>query len=293
MSWLQLSFLTTPENVHRVCELLTEAGADTVTMRSGSDEAIYEPPPDATTLWTYTRVSGLFDDTIDMDKVLEFLQTSLRLPELPDYQIEHLNDEDWQNKWMENIRPQSCGSRLWIYPSWYTAPQEDSINVILDPGLAFGTGSHPTTSLCLEWLDSHNVNGWELIDYGCGSGILSIAAIKLGATHVWAVDIDRQALEATSQNAIRNDVNQHISPVLPTDMPRIKANCMIANILANPILELVPRFADLVSGGGYIVLSGILSSQKESVISGIEQFFDITAVVEREKWLRIEARRKS
>jgi len=289
MSWWQLSLLATPDNVHRLCDLLTDAGANTVSMLGNCNEDIYEPPPDATALWSHTRVIGMFDKTVDIDKVLKFLQTALQLPELPDHRIDQLDDEDWQNKWMENIRPQSFGNRLWVYPSWYTAPPEGNINIILDPGLAFGTGTHPTTALCLEWLDHHNVTGWKIIDYGCGSGILSIASIKLGAAHVWAVDIDPQALEATIQNAVRNDVNQYISPIYPMDLPQKKADCLIANILANPILELVPSFANLVTSGGYIILSGILSNQTESVIAALECYFHIDEVVEREKWVRIEA----
>lgn len=293
MSWLQISLHATSENVRSLCDLLTDAGASTVSMQGGNNEAIYEPPPDATALWSLTRVTGLFDGATDIDKVVEFLQTALGLSEPPDYQVEWLYDDDWQNKWMEDTRPQRFGKRLWIYPSWYTLPHEGAVNIILDPGLAFGTGTHPTTSLCLEWLDQHDVNGWELIDYGCGSGILSIAAIKLGAAHVWAVDTDHQALDATLQNAKRNNINQNISPILPTELPQVKADCLIANILANPIRELVPRFADLVADVGYIVLSGILDDQADSVSASLKQYFDITRVVEREKWIRIDARRKN
>jgi ribosomal protein L11 methyltransferase len=292
MSWLQISLLATPENAQSLCDLLTNAGAKTVSMQGDSQEAIYEPPADATALWSHTRVIGLFDQTTDIDKITSFLQTELQLPELPGYRIEQLEDKDWQNKWMGSTRPQCFGDRLWIYPSWHGSPPKDTINIILDPGLAFGTGTHPTTSLCLEWLDRHNVNGWKIIDYGCGSGILSIAAIKLGAEHVWAVDIDPQALAATLQNADRNNVSQCISPVLPTAMPGIKADCLIANILANPILELVPRFAELVRNEGRIILSGILSNQSDNVLAALRPFFDICAVVERADWVRIEAKHR-
>lgn len=281
------------EKVQLTCDILTEAGAKTVSMQGGNDEAVYEPPPGATTLWARTRVTGLFDGSTDSDTILEFLQTTLKQSCLPDYQIERLEDEDWQYKWMEDIRPQCFGDRLWVYPSWYTPMHEDTINIILDPGLAFGTGTHPTTSLCLEWLDQHDINGWEVIDYGCGSGILSIAAIKLGAAHAWAIDIDPQALQATEQNASKNLVARFISPLLPNDLPTVKADCLIANILANPILELAPGFADLVSVGGHIVLSGILNNQTDSVLAGLEQFFDTDAIVQREEWVRIEARRKA
>ena len=166
-------------------------------------------------------------------------------------------------------------------------------NIVLDPGLAFGSGTHPTTSMCLEWLDQHDINGWDIIDYGCGSGVLAIAAIKLGATHAWAVDIDPQALQATSINAMTNDVSQQITPLLPDELSHVKANCLIANILANPIVELVATFADLLPGGGHLVLSGILSSQTDDILTAIQPFFDLDTVHQSEQWVRIYARRQT
>lgn len=293
MSWLQISFTVTPEDVQSMSDVLTEAGAQTVSMQSGNDEAIYEPPPGATTLWSHTRVIGLFDGATDSNKVLEFVKTTLKKPVLPEYRIEHLGDEDWQRKWMESIQPQCFGDRLWIYPSWHATPHEDTINIILDPGLAFGTGSHPTTSLCLEWLDQHDIRGWDMIDYGCGSGILSIAAVKLGARHVWAIDIDPQALQATQDNAHKNGVHQHITPLYPEGLPEIKADGLIANILANPIRDLVPCFSDLIRSGGYIVLSGILKDQAAEIMTALEKWFDRDDIVEREGWVRLVARRKA
>jgi len=272
---------------------MAAAGASTVTMLAANEEAIYEAPGDASVVWSSTRVIGLFDDVTDVNGVLEFLRTSLDLPELADYRIERLDDQAWQEKWKANSQPLCFGRHLWIYPSWYTGPREGEANVILDPGLAFGSGTHPTTSMCLEWLDQHDINGWQIIDYGCGSGVLAIAAIKLGATHVWAVDIDPQALEATSKNAITNGVTQHITPLLADELSQVKANCLLANILANPLLELVSFFAGLLPGGGYLVLSGILNTQTDKVIEALKPFFDVDTVHEREQWVRIDARRQT
>jgi ribosomal protein L11 methyltransferase len=272
---------------------MTNAGATTVCLQGAKDEAIYEAPGDASIVWAQTRVIGLFDTSTDTDSVLEFIRTSLDLPELVDYSIEQLDDETWQDKWKENTQPLCFGNRLWIYPSWYTAPPAESVNVILDPGLAFGTGTHPTTAMCLEWLDQHDVSGWQLIDYGCGSGVLAIAAIKLGAAHVWAVDTDPQALEATTENARANAISQEISISSPEELPQLKADCLIANILANPILDLVARFADMLHSDGYLVLSGILTIQTDKIIAGLEPYFVIDAILERDQWIRIDARRQT
>ena len=292
MSWLQISLPTTAENAHALCDIMTAAGACTVTLVAANDESIYEAPGDASIIWSNTRVMGLFGETTDAESVLEFIRASLDLPKLTNYHLERLADEDWLGKWKEQSQPHCFGKRLWIYPSWYGSPHEGTANVILDPGLAFGSGSHPTTSMCLEWLDKQDITGWQIIDYGCGSGVLAIAAIKLGAIHAWAVDVDQQALEATTENAIINGIGQHITPLLPSELCQLQANCLIANILANPLLDLLPTFADLLAHGGHLVLSGILSDQTDKMITGLEQFFVLDAVLERDQWVCISARRQ-
>ena len=292
MTWLQISLCTTAETAQLLGELLSEAGAMTVSMQGNNNEEIYEPPPNVTVLWESTRVTGLFDINTDIKQVLDFLQSSLQVASLPPYHVERMENQDWLEKWMETIQPRCIGNRLWIFPTWLASSSNTGIQLILDPGLAFGTGSHPTTALCLEWLDQQDITGWEIIDYGCGSGILSIAAVKLGASHVWSLDIDNQALEATSRNANLNRVHQQISAIMPTRLPQHKVDCVIANILANPIIKLAPCFAELISSGGSIVLSGILISQISGVTTALEPYFDVDHVEEREKWVRISGTRR-
>lgn len=292
MSWLQISLCTTSKTAQILGDLLCEAGAMTVSMQSGNNEEIYEPPPDVTVLWDSTRVTGLFDMKTDVKQVLEFLRTSLQVSSLPPYYIERMENQDWQEKWMDTIQPLSFGNRLWIFPTWLASSPQTGIHIILDPGLAFGTGSHPTTALCLEWLDQQDITGWEVIDYGCGSGILSIAAAKLGASHIWSLDIDNQALVATLHNANLNMVQQQITTIMPARLPRHKVDCLMANILANPIIELVPTFAKLISAGGSIVLSGILTTQTTDVATALEPHFNVDHMEEREQWVRISGTRR-
>jgi ribosomal protein L11 methyltransferase len=184
------------------------------------------------------------------------------------------------------------GANLWIVPSWTAAPDAGAVNILLDPGLAFGTGTHPTTRLCLEWLDAHPTAGQQVIDYGCGSGILAIAAARLGAGHVWAVDNDPQALTATRDNAGRNEVTAHIDTALPAGLPACQADVLIANILAGPLIDLAPHFATLVRPAGAIVLSGILPEQAAQVLAAYRPWFDMALPSEHEGWVRLEGCRK-
>jgi ribosomal protein L11 methyltransferase len=188
---------------------------------------------------------------------------------------------------MDGYAPMQFGTRLWIVPTGFDAPDPDGVNLLLDPGLAFGTGTHPTTALCLEWLDAHPPVDQVVIDYGCGSGILGIAALKLGAREVWAVDNDPQALVATLDNAQRNAVAAQVKPVMPGDLPAMHADLLLANILANPLIELAPRFADFVRPGAALVLSGILAEQADSVSAAYGDRFTLQPPAQREDWVRI------
>jgi ribosomal protein L11 methyltransferase len=203
-----------------------------------------------------------------------------------------VEDKDWEREWMDDFRPLQFGSRLWIVPSWHQPPDPDAANLSLDPGLAFGTGTHPTTALCLEWLDGQDVGGQQVIDYGCGSGILGLAALLLGADHVTGVDTDQQALEASRENARRNEVDEsRLDLYLPGDEPGTVADVMLANILAQPLIGLAPHLAGKVKAGGHLVLSGILSSQAREVMAAYEPWFIMDEPEQREEWIRLTGRR--
>ena len=292
MPWLQLKLASTPDAAQRLSDLLSDAGALAVTLQDAADQPLYEPPPGATPLWSQTWVTGLFDAEADLQAVLADLRNTLGEHDLP-HVISPLEDKDWEREWMDNYHPMRFGTRLWICPSWHQPPDVDAVTVMLDPGLAFGTGTHPTTALCLEWLDAHDVVGKHVIDYGCGSGILAVAAAKLGAQQVWAVDYDPQALHATTLNAEKNTVSTFIHTVLPNDLPRQPTDIMLANILAGPLIELAPLFAELVRPSGAIVLSGILNTQADAVLQRYQPWFDMAPATERDEWMRLSGVRKA
>lgn len=292
MPWLQLKLASTPDAAQRLSDLLSDAGALAVTLQDAADQPLYEPPPGATPLWSQTWVTGLFDAEADLQAVLADLRNTLGEHDLP-HVISPLEDKDWEREWMDNYHPMRFGTRLWICPSWHQPPDVDAVTVMLDPGLAFGTGTHPTTALCLEWLDAHDVVGKHVIDYGCGSGILAVAAAKLGAQQVWAVDYDPQALHATTLNAEKNTVSTLIHTVLPNDLPRQPTDIMLANILAGPLIELAPLFAELVRPSGAIVLSGILNTQADAVLQRYQPWFDMAPATERDEWMRLSGVRKA
>ncbi len=204
------------------------------------------------------------------------------------HKIEQIEDKDWEREWMANFHPMRFGERLWICPSWRDVPDPDAVNVMLDPGLAFGTGTHPTTSLCLTWLDGLDLAGKTVIDFGCGSGILAIAALKLGASQAIGIDIDPQAIQASRDNAERNGVADRLSLYLPHQQPEnLQADVVVANILAGPLRELAPLISVLPKSGGHLGLSGVLESQAESVCEAYVAHFALDPVAVKEEWCRI------
>jgi ribosomal protein L11 methyltransferase len=291
MPWQQLTLFTTKEHAKSLSDQLEALGAVSVTMQDAADQPLYEPPPGATPLWQLTNVVGLYDDTIQMDGVLDRLREALD-GGLPEYSLEVLEDQDWERAWMEDFKPMRFGTRLWIVPSWTEAPDTSGVNILLDPGLAFGTGTHPTTRLCLEWLDAHEIHGKQVIDYGCGSGILAIAAALLGATHVIGVDNDPQAITASDENACRNQVTGQIDNYLPGQEPKESVELLLANILAGPLAELAPLFAARVKSGGALVLSGILPEQAEGLREVYGEWFEMAPAVELDGWIRLEGIRQ-
>lgn len=235
-----------------------------------------------------TDVIGLYDAETDMKLVIAQLENSPLLAPGFVHKIEQIEDKDWEREWMDNFHPMRFGQRLWICPSWRDVPDPTAVNVMLDPGLAFGTGTHPTTSLCLEWLDGLDLEGKTVIDFGCGSGILAIAALKLGAAHAIGIDIDPQAILASRDNAERNGVSERLSLYLPKDQPQdLQADVVVANILAGPLRELAPMISVLPRVGGHLGLSGVLASQAESVADAYRADFNIDPVAEKDEWCRI------
>jgi ribosomal protein L11 methyltransferase len=281
-------------------DALLAAGASSITLEDEGDDPVLEPLPGTTPLWPRVRLKALFDSEVETTQVLVSVAAALgeRLSEpLRAAQFETLADRAWEREWLKDFKPMRFGNRLWICPGGQLPDQPSltanrSVLIELDPGLAFGTGTHPTTALCLEWLDSANVAGKRVIDYGCGSGILAIAAAKLGATTVSAVDIDPQALIATRDNSERNGVAQLVTTQLVEGTTLAPADILLANILAGPLESLAPTFAALVGIGGRLVLAGILRNQAESVATRYAPWFDIAPAVIRDDWARLDGVRR-
>lgn len=288
MAWIQIRLNSTNERAEAISDFLEELGSVSVTFMDSQDTPIFEPLPGETRLWGNTDVIALFDAETDMAPILTALQGSHLLEQGFAYKIEQIEDKDWEREWMDNFHPMKFGKRLWICPTWREIPEPDAVNVMLDPGLAFGTGTHPTTALCLEWLDSLDLEGKTVIDFGCGSGILAIAALKLGAKSAVGIDIDPQAILASRNNAEANGVADRLQLFLSDDKPaNLKADVVVANILAGPLKELYPVISQLPKAQGNLGLSGILASQAQSVCEAYAQTFELEPVVEREEWCRI------
>lgn len=261
MMWYQLTIKGCASHLaDAFSEHLQELGAVSVTLLDEADSPVLEPAPGATPLWPDVIVQALFDDKETQQAALNALKISHPNCEIVPSELE---DQDWQRAWMQDFHPMQFGERVWVCPSWTPPPQPDAINLMLDPGLAFGSGTHPTTALCLEYLDKNPPRDKTVIDFGCGSGILAIAALKLGASHAHAVDIDEQALEATQANADNNDIDtKALSISLPNTLSN-KADYLIANILAKPLVELKPQFQGLLNDQGMLILSGLLTEQMD------------------------------
>ncbi|MCA1772721.1 MAG: 50S ribosomal protein L11 methyltransferase [Halomonas sp.] len=301
MPWLQLKAHVPPEQAELLEELLLEEGATAIGLQDAHDDPVFEPERGTTPLWQDTVVTGLYDDLEGIDAMLSRIEAawSEQVPDEPcpsiDYEL--LADRDWEREWMEDFTPLRMGERLWIVPSWHEPPDTDAVNLVLDPGLAFGTGTHPTTALCLEWLDSLAVNGeltdQSVLDIGCGSGILAIAALKLGAAHADGTDIDPQALQASRENAERNHIDEAaLALCYPEQLATSRYPVVTANILAGPLIEMASTIAAHVAPGGRIALSGILANQADDVIQAYQQQgLSMDAPVMREGWVRLTGHR--
>jgi ribosomal protein L11 methyltransferase len=293
MTWLQLKIDSTKAEAPAIEALLEEIGAAAVLMEDSADQPLLEPPPGATPLWDATRVVGVFTVDSELDAVVEYLEVRLGHA-LPAHRIEVLEDKDWVRAWMDHYHPMCFGTRLWVVPSWTPPPEPNAINLLLDPGLAFGTGTHPTTALCMEWLDSLDLNDKVVIDYGCGSGILAVAALLLGAKEAYCVDNDHQALTATRDNAERNGVAARIHTFMPEDMPSVSADVIVANILAGPLAILAPTLTGYSHAGTHIALSGIIKTQVPELRDVYEQWFDMSGLaIKEEDWCRLSGTRRT
>ncbi len=305
MTFYEIEFPLAALSAESVEEALFGLGASSITFVDRGDEPVLEPKPGEVRLWSDTMVRALFQETganpepCDVARRLEQLAGALGSHITQNARVRAVADQDWERVWLADWKSMRFGRRLWVCPSAAELPQDpEAVVVRLDPGLAFGTGTHPTTALCLQILDSLPVSGRSVIDYGCGSGILGIAALKLGAAHVLAVDIDPQALLATRDNALRNGVSANIEVRGVTDTVGIApvaglppAFCVMANILAGPLIELAPTLTAACAAGGYLLLSGLLKAQAYAVKAAYSSAFAMVRVVERDDWCCIYARR--
>ncbi len=297
MKWLQIHITVDQEQVEFTETLLMSLGAVSVTLDDAEDQALLEPLPGETPLWNKVIVTGIYQqdeqDPIDVDTLEAFLKA--QLPDVP-MRHEELEDQVWERAWMDYYEPIQIGEKFWIVPEWLEPPEADATNIKLDPGLAFGTGNHASTFLCLQWLGKTDVKDKIVIDYGCGSGILGVAALLLGAKKVYATDIDPQAILATEQNAALNGVAENLYVGLPDEfnleLADQKADVFVANILAGPLMMLAPEFATLVKSEGEFALAGVIEEQVSDVSSVYSEFFDILEVEKRdENWCRISGKR--
>jgi ribosomal protein L11 methyltransferase len=293
MAWIQIRINANADNAEMISDLLMDTGSASVTYVDAKDTPIYEPKLGTVQLWADTTVIGLYDANHDMDSVVAVLKAEPTLADKLVYKIEQLEDKDWEREWMDNFHPIKFGERLWICPSWRDIPEPDAVNVLLDPGLAFGTGTHATTALCLKWLESQDLTGKTVVDFGCGSGILGIAAIKLGAERMIGIDIDPQAIEASRDNAERNGVADKLEVYLPEDQPDFSADVVVANILAQPLKELHEVILGLLKPNGKIAMLGILEEQAQSVADVYAPFLALDEMAVEGEWTRVSGTKKS
>jgi ribosomal protein L11 methyltransferase len=288
VSWLTLSVRAEADYAEALSEALLTQGALSVDMLDADadtpdEQAIFgEPGEPTSTVWQHNLINALFESDAPVTDILRSCCDVIGIQDLPAHSIETLEENDWVRMTQAQFDPIGISQRLWIVPTWHTPTDPDAINIALDPGLAFGTGSHPTTRLCLRWLDANLKGGETVLDYGCGSGILAIAAMKLGASSATGVDVDAQAVIASRDNAAANHVNADF--FLPDATKIGQYDVVVANILTNPLCALAPLLAAATRTGGSIVLSGILAEQAEEVMHIYAQWFDLAPAVFEDGW---------
>jgi ribosomal protein L11 methyltransferase len=283
-------------NPAAVEEIFNRHGAWSVTLSDAADNPVLEPGPGETPLWENTRIAGLFSSDADLALLENDLLATFELTGLPPHQVERLADRAWEREWLKDFGPMRFGERLWISPGHGTVEQDGAVVIQLDPGLAFGTGTHATTALCLDWLDALSLQGKTMLDYGCGSGVLAIAALKLGCRSATAMDIDPQAVIATGQNASANDVLERLRVLDGADEISGSFDVVVANILAGPLVQFAESITSTIAGRGMLALSGVLCEQAASVMAAYEPWiaFDEPAFREQDgqTWSRLTGSRR-
>ena len=289
MAWHQLSLITDEKTAPELADFFSNLGAVSVTFMDAEDQPVYEPTPGETKVWSNTQVIALFELDVEPELIKTRVFSQFNSHQLQDWFQEVLQDQIWERAWMEYFHPLKFADRLWVCPTGQEQNESGTVCMTLDPGLAFGTGTHPTTALCLEWLASNEIKDKIIIDYGCGSGILAVAALLLGAKEAHCIDIDLQALEATQSNAEKNNVQQQLHCYLPEQFSAFQADVVLANILAQPLIELSAQIAGLVKTNGSLILSGILNEQAESVTTVYRQIgLQQSPPVIQEDWCRLD-----
>jgi ribosomal protein L11 methyltransferase len=297
MDWRQFVMDLDTLNPDRVEEIFALHGAQSVTFSDAGDHPVLEPALGETPLWGETRITGLFGPDADLIALQQGLKREFELAALPAHSISDLEDRAWEREWLRDFGPMQFGRRLWVLPGNSEPGHEDAVCVRLDPGLAFGTGTHATTALCLEWLDAQDLHDKSVLDFGCGSGVLAIAALKLGCSDAVATDIDPQAIQATRENARINNVDEFLTTTI--DGARIERtfDVVVANILAGPLIELREHIVARVAEGCSLALSGILSGQIDQVLEAYSPWIQFDAPRVREQggqtWARLSGQRKT
>ena len=291
VTWLQLRLDVQRRDIPALEELLVATGAVAVTLEDNADQPLLEPGVGETPLWNQTRLTALYPADTDMEPILQTIPSPLL--EEANQRVEMLEDKDWEREWMQHYHPLQFGHRLWVCPSWLAPPDPDAVNLLLDPGLAFGTGTHPTTALCLQQLADLPLTGQTVVDYGCGSGILAVAAMKLGASRALCVDNDPQALAASVDNAARNSIaSQNLTVTLPEEVDHqcwaLKAELVVANILAGPLIELSETLLGFLRPTGTLLLSGLLKSQAAELCEHYADTLPLRIVGEKEGWVCLQ-----
>jgi ribosomal protein L11 methyltransferase len=288
MAWHQISVITDENTAPQLADFFSHLGAVSVTYMDAEDEPVYEPAIGETKIWSNTQVIALYELDSDPDQIKNKIYAHFKDSHLQNWLYEAVDDQEWERAWMEYYKPMKFADRLWVCPTDQEQHEPGTVCLTLDPGLAFGTGTHPTTALCLEWLASHDLTHKTVIDYGCGSGILAVASVLLDAEIAYGVDIDPQAITATESNAAKNQVESKIHCYLPEQFTPFQADIVLANILAKPLIEMSEHICALVKTGGQLVLSGILFEQAEDVINTYQKYIIFNPLVQQEDWIRLD-----